>query len=203
MKERDRLRRDLHDGLGPALTGIGLGLQALEDAVTAGDRSRADPLISTVRDEVAVAVTEVRRILQDLRPAPLAERGLARALSERVGTTSIPIDVAVGALPVLPADVEDTVYRVALEAVTNAVRHSGATRAYVELRADGEEVLLQVRDDGVGIADGSRPGIGLASMRERAEALGGRFDVGTGAGGTTVTMVLPTSVPAALGGSAS
>jgi signal transduction histidine kinase len=202
-EERDRLRRDLHDGVGPALTGIGLGLQALEDVVTAGDRSSADPLISTLRDEVAGAVTEVRRILQDLRPAPLAERGLARALSERVGATSIPIDVAVGALPLLPTAVEDTVYRVALEAVTNVVRHSGATRASVELGADGEEVRLQVRDDGGGIADGSRPGIGMASMRERAEALGGRLDVGTGAGGTTVTMVLPTSVPAALGGSAS
>ncbi|MPV37992.1 sensor histidine kinase [Georgenia subflava] len=201
LQERDRLRRDLHDGLGPALTGIGLGLQALED-LAAQDRSRAE-LTSTLRGEVADAITDVRRILQDLRPAPLAERGLARALSDRIGATPIPVDVAVGALPRLHAPVEDAVYRVALEAVTNVLRHSGATRASVDLWADGSEVTLRVADDGAGFTRGAVPGIGLTSMRERADLLGGRLDVGTGPSGTTVTLALPLAVLAAAPGAAS
>jgi signal transduction histidine kinase len=191
----------LHDGLGPSLTGVGLGLQALDDAVAAEDRSRAHELTAVLRDEVSGAVTEVHRILEDLRPAPLAEHGLARALTSRLGTTPVPVDISVDLLPSLPGAVEDALNRVALEAVTNVVRHAGATRVSVDVGAAGGTVRLRVDDDGAGFAPDALPGVGLASMRQRATALGGTLDVATGPAGTTLTMAVPLAVsPAALAG---
>ncbi|MFD1505717.1 hypothetical protein FE374_01045 [Georgenia yuyongxinii] len=191
--ERERLRRDLHDGLGPSLTGVGLGLRALDDAVETGDAARAREIASVLETEVSAAVTEVRRILQDLRPAPVAEHGLAAALVRGLATpgSSLAVEVTVGDLPPMPPAVEDAVYRVALEAVTNVRRHAAATRATVDVRVAGARVVLRVADDGAGFPPDAAAGLGLASMRQRADALGGELSTTTTPGGTTVVLEVP------------
>ena len=203
-EERERIRRDLHDGLGPSLTGVGLGLQALGDAVGGSGTDRTAALVAVLREEVAATVLDVRRILDDLRPAALAEAGLAAALgrSTAVAHASIPLEVSVAALPELPRDVEDALYRVALEAVTNVLRHAGATRASVRIRSTGEQVVLEVADDGGGFAPGSAPGTGLTSMRRRADHLGGTLRIDPTRSGTRVTFTVPlapSADPAAAG----
>jgi signal transduction histidine kinase len=137
-QERDRLRRDLHDGLGPSLSGIGLGLQALQDAQAAGDAAAAEQLLGRIRAEVATAVGEVRRILEDLRPAVLDHTRLPNAIRQHaaaVATGQLDVSVEAAQLPPLPADVEAAAYRIIQEALTNVVRHADAHRAHITLAA--------------------------------------------------------------------
>jgi len=192
--ERDRLRRDLHDGLGPSLSGVGLGLQALESALEARDDATASELLTRVRVEARIAVDEVRRILDDLRPAALDEASLIAAMRRHADTITggIPIELdAGGQLPPLPPDVEAAAYRIAQEALNNVVRHAGASSARLSLVARGDVLRLEVTDDGHGFVAARRPGVGLASMRHRAETLGGTLDVSSGDGGTRVVASLP------------
>ncbi|TDE94035.1 hypothetical protein EXU48_11290 [Occultella glacieicola] len=192
-EERERLRHDLHDGLGPALTGIGLGLQAVQGALARGDVTRADELTDVLRGQTANTVVEVRRIIEDLRPAALSTDGLAGALPGAVAALArtVPIRVEVGDLPALPAPVEDAVFRVALEAVTNLERHSAARSASLAVWAEAGDVHLMVGDDGRGLAADAAPGVGLGSMRRRADAVGARFAIESSTAGTTVTMSVP------------
>lgn len=187
-EERRRLRRDLHDGLGPLLAALRLEV----DSDAFADQAR-------VRRLVDDAVTEVRRISRDLRPPDLDDAGLPgalRRLATRVaapGGLHVALDVPQARLE-LPAAVEVAAYRIAGEALTNAVRHSGAHRLTVTLRADAE-LRLEVRDDGIGMRTG-QPGLGLRSMRERAAEVDGQFSVtSTPGAGTTVSAVLPIVVP--------
>lgn len=194
--ERDRLRRDLHDELGPSLTGVGLGLRALEDALDAGDVHGSQQISAVLRDEMTRAVTEVRRILADLGPAALVDDGLAAALRRRLAAAArpLPLNLRIGELPELSADVEEAVYRIVGEAVTNAVRHSCASSLEVEVGMTETGFALRVADDGRGIASSAVPGVGLASMRERATAVGGLLSVDSGESGTTVTFSVPVGV---------
>lgn len=198
--ERERLRRELHDGLGPALTGIGLGLSGLGDAIGTGDIPRAHEITGVLRDEVAGAVSEVRRILDDLHPGALQTMGLVEAVRRHVATTAstLPVEVVVGRVPPLPAKVEQATYRVVAEAVANATRHADATRLQVRVDLDDQgRLVAQVVDDGRGFDPGNPPqrGIGLASMHRRAEELGGRLTVDSSGSGTTVRLVVPAGVP--------
>ncbi len=191
LEERERMRNDLHDGLGPSLTGISLGLQGVADAIAAEDSARAAAVNERVRVEVTRTVGEVRRLLDGLRPGVVERHGLADALAaafEGIG----PVVVVVGPLPDLTENVEDALYRVALEAVTNALRHADAERIRVDLGEAPSGVLLTVTDDGTGIALDAVEGVGLASMRSRAEAVGGTLEVETG-DGTTIKMHVPTT----------
>jgi signal transduction histidine kinase len=187
--ERARLRQELHDGLGPSLTGIGLGLEALESRVGASD------LVTRLRAETTASLDEVRRIIDGLRPGALEGADLLALLRIRAQhlSATTPIRVTVDApdrLPVLPDDVESAALRVVEEALTNVVRHSGATTCVVLLRLD-DQLRVDVRDDGRGY-DGPRPGgVGVGSMRARAEVLGGSCLVTGGPDGTTVSLVLP------------
>jgi signal transduction histidine kinase len=194
-QERDRLRRDLHDGLGPSLSGIGLGLQALHDAQAAGDAAAAEQLLDRIRAEVATAVGEVRRILEDLRPAVLDRTRLPNAIRQHVAavaTGQLEVSVDAGQLPPLPADVEAAAYRIIQEALTNVVRHADAHHADITLATSDGTLRLTVADDGHGIHDRSRDGaVGLASMRQRAEALHGTLRVESSDQGTTVMATLP------------
>lgn len=191
--ERLRLRRDLHDGLGPSLAAIGLGLRQLHDHVPAAQR----PTVSTLADEVQRAVAEVRRLCEGLQPAALQELGLPAALADAAsrlsGLGGPSIEVEAEPLPPLPAAHEVTAFRVLMEATTNAVRHAGARRVAIRLHWD-DGLHGAVEDDGAGIDPGAAEGVGVGGMYDRADALGGRTTITTGrTGGTLVSLWLPGS----------
>jgi signal transduction histidine kinase len=194
-QERDRLRRDLHDGLGPSLSGVGLGLQALQDAQTAGNAAAAEQLLGRIRQEVVTAVGEVRRILEDLRPAVLDSARLPDAVRQHAATVTtgqLEVSVDAGELPSLPADVEAAAYRIIQEALTNVVRHADAHQAHITLATSDGALTVKVADDGHGIRGQGRDGaVGLASMRQRAETLQGTLRVDSNDQGTTVMASLP------------
>ena len=196
--ERQRIRRDLHDGLGPALAGISLGLETAARAVGRGD-PEAQPMLEELRGESVACVDEVRRIVAGLRPTVLDEVSLDEALRLQAARLSRDaMDVAVSCRTIvagrLPAAVEVATYRIALEAMTNAVRHSGGRSCGVEIEV-GREVRVLVRDDGRGVRSGPG-GQGLAFMSERAEELGGWcFVTFSPESGTTVEAVLPVPSP--------
>jgi two-component system NarL family sensor kinase len=195
-EERRRLRRDLHDGLGPALAGVALGVDAARNMLR-GDPHSADVLLADLKDETLGCVGEVRRIVEDLRPPALDELGLLPALTafvDRLSTRDHALQVAVQAtdpLPPLPAAVEVAAYRIATEAMTNVARHAHAHTCLLRLEI-GDDLTVEVRDDGVGLPAGRLPGVGLPSMADRAAELGGRCVVARlDGGGTRVTAHLP------------
>lgn len=191
--ERDRIRRDLHDGLGPALSGIGLGLEALGDALDRQDTAAQRAFLTRMRTEVSGTVAEIRRIIDAMRPGALDGPDLVEALRRHARTVAfvVPVKITVDELPPLPPDMETAVYRIVTEAVTNVVRHAEARHIWVTVRVAGQSLKVTVVDDGRG-ADGAAAGVGLASMRRRAEALGGTFRITSAAcEGTTVAATLP------------
>ncbi|MFC7040152.1 GAF domain-containing sensor histidine kinase [Nonomuraea rubra] len=191
-EERRRLRRDLHDGLGPVLTGVTFKADAAGNLIAA-DPEAARSLVAELRAETAGAINDIRRLVYDLRPPALDDLGLVGAIRQRAAhlqRDGVAIHVAApAALPALPAAVEAAAFRIATEAMTNAVRHAGAGSIHVRLDA-GTELRLRVSDDGVSPRDW-RPGVGLSSMRERAAELGGSCTAGPGAGGGEVVAILP------------
>lgn len=195
--ERDRLRHDLHDGLGPSLSGMSLGLQAASRALAGGDTAGCAPLLNRVRDEVATSVTEIRRIIDGLRPTVLDTLNLGEAVRRYASTLSpgLSADVSVAELPPLSPDLETAAYRIVTEALTNTVRHASARRCRVSLASCGRSLGIVVSDDGTGIPDGTATGVGLASMRRRTQALGGTFALATAPHGTTLTVTLPLEEP--------
>ncbi len=189
--ERLRLRRDLHDGLGPSLAAIGLGLRQLQADVPDAQQ----PVVTTLADEVQRAVAEVRRLCDGLRPEALQELGLATALAdvaERLSSLGGPaIAVEAEPLPPLPPAQEVAAYRVLMEATINAVRHSGARQVAIRLYWD-DGLHGTVEDDGAGIAPGVPEGVGLGAMSDRADELGGRTTITrTRTGRTLVRLWLP------------
>jgi signal transduction histidine kinase len=193
--ERRRLRRDLHDGLGPLLAGVVMALDVVRSALARGDGDRAAELSGAAAEQARSAVTDVRRLVADLRPPALDDLGLVGALRALVSTLAAggpELEVqAAGRLDELPAAVEVAAYRIAAEAVHNAVRHAGASRVDLSLAAGDAGLDLHVRDDGGGLPAGLTPGVGLASMRERAAELGGWCSVESMADGTDVRAWLP------------
>jgi signal transduction histidine kinase len=176
-EERRRLRRDLHDGLGPTLAGLTLGLD------TARARSASQPelqeLLGKLKAETQRAVADVRRIVYGLRPPTLDEFGLVGSLREEVGrlqyeapSLTVSLDAPADGLADLPAAVEVACYRIVTEALTNVTRHAHATRCSVRLRLN-HGLDVNICDDGVGLPEGWRAGVGIASMRERVTELGG------------------------------
>jgi signal transduction histidine kinase len=169
--ERVRLRRELHDGLGPSLAAIGLGLRQLEQQ---SPDAQAD-VVRGLGDEVQKAVAEVRRICDGLQPAALNELGLAGALAEgieplqRFGPRTT---LVVDELPRLTPAAEVAAFRIVMEAVTNAVRHAQASEVSVAVRYD-RGVVIEVVDDGHGLGDDPVPGVGLRGMSDRADEIGG------------------------------
>ncbi|RZT07434.1 histidine kinase [Kribbella sp. VKM Ac-2569] len=193
-EERRRLRRDLHDGLGPTLTGVAFTADAAANLITtdkalSADASRAVELLARLRSDTRSAIADVRRLVDDLRPPALDELGLLGALQQRADQMSIRADgtairvvVSASGLPTLPAALEVAAYRIATEALTNVVRHARATSAVLTLRC-GSELEIEITDDGPP-TDTWRPGVGLQAMQERAAELGGTFQAGpTPAGG--------------------
>ncbi len=182
-EERRRLRRDLHDGLGPQLSSQTLTIDAARSLMR-GDPDSAEVLLLDLKAQAQDAISDVRRLVYELRPPALDDLGLAGALRAAAAARyeqqgpAVAIDVREH-LPPLPAAVEVAAYRIVQEAITNVVRHAEANTCSVALEIDEEERLLrlEVRDDGRGMGESRGTGVGLTSMRERAEELGGSFTV--------------------------
>ncbi|MBI4340251.1 MAG: hypothetical protein HY680_09935 [Chloroflexi bacterium] len=209
-EERRRLRRDLHDGLGPLLGGVTLKLDAARNLLTR-DRAAADTILVEVKAQTQQALADIRRLAYALRPPALDQLGLVSALREHAATLgsteadgrhpdphTLQVNFASPQpLPALPAAVEVAAYRIAVEALTNAARHSRAHHCVVRLSLPADGILeLVVADDGVGLPPFSSPGVGIASMKERAAELGGSCAIEpvTG-GGTRVRARIPVGVP--------
>ncbi len=201
-EERRRLRRDLHDGLGAQLAALAIQAGALR--ITIGrDPVAAAEQAAELRSELKSAVADIRRLVHGLRPPALDELGLIGALRQRAvsygaggiyqtpdghreGDPSLVVSlIAAEALPPLSAAVEVAIYRIVDEALANVARHAAARSCMVRLEA-GDRFCLSVEDDGIGLSPDRVAGVGLVSMRERAEELGGSFAItrrqdGTGA----------------------
>jgi signal transduction histidine kinase len=196
-EERRRLRRDLHDGLGATLAALNLEAAALRRSIRS-DPPRAEALVDEFRRDIRATIEDIRRLVYELRPPTLDQLGLVEAVraqaaqcgrADEQGDLVLQINVdAPEALPPLPAAVEVAAFRIAQEALTNVVSHARAQQCTVRLEMkDG--LIIEVVDDGVGVGlvNGRRPnsGLGLLSMRERAEELGGSCLVEPVAGGGT------------------
>ena len=197
-EERRRIRRDLHDGLGPLLTGIGFKADAARNYVRV-QPDEAIELLTQLRTETATALEDVRRLVDDLRPPVLDDYGLIEALRRQAARLDRrhdggPLHVQVQApatMPDLPAAVEVAVYRIATEAMVNVVRHAFATTVAVSIRIDATFVHLAVLDDGPSAGEVWVRGVGLNGMAERAAELGGTLTAGPAMGGSEVTATLP------------
>jgi signal transduction histidine kinase len=200
--ERRRLRRDLHDGLGPTLAAI--GLKAGMAARDVPDGSAVHALLGEISAEATASLADVRRLVEALRPPALDELGLVGAVRSRAAALSGPVVITVhgddhtmdatvdDAAGPLPAAVETAAYRIAVEAMTNVVRHSGATVCSVKIQRRPDAAELIVTDNGRGLEPARAAGVGLRSMRERAAEVGGDWSIGPAPeGGTVVRARLP------------
>lgn len=176
--ERRRLQRDLHDRLGPTLAAQSLAVSSARHLLRA-DAGRAERLLEKLEDELWGTLEGVRRLAHNLTPPDLEVLGLEGALrlrAEALAGERLKLELVFpDTLPPAPA-AESAAYHIVSEAVANVVRHAGARTCRVELRADGGWLELSVTDDGRGFVGEGR-GLGLVSMRERAEEIGGRFAV--------------------------
>jgi signal transduction histidine kinase len=211
-EERRRLRRDLHDGLGPTLGGLTLGLDAARSTLPPG-ASTTEKLLADLKAQTQEAVSDIRRLAYGLRPPALDDLGLVPAIRQQVAkhghlSSDLPASTeeinlkdgpifsveAPENLPPLPAAVEVACYRIALEAIANVSRHAKASSCRISLAVDEarDVLVVEVTDDGVGMPEGRRAGVGMTSMRERAEELGGTLAVEQNPeGGTRVVARLP------------
>ena len=195
-EERRRLRRDLHDGVGPQLAALMLELETASDLVS--DSPEASALMAKLSKRAREIVSDVRRSVHALRPPAPDELGLVEALREEASKYS-PAGLRVSIenpeeLSQLPAAVEVACYRIVQEALANVVRHARASHCSIRIRLDEDAGALsvEVEDDGRGIRDDDRAGVGMSSMRERTEELGGRCTVkSVTGGGTLVRALLP------------
>jgi len=215
-EERRRLRRDLHDGLGPALAGLMLKVENARALVPTEPEAAVEDL-RAIRDDIKAAVADIRRLVEGLRPPAVDDLGLGPAVRQAVLGLATPagigavVDVA-DPLPDVPAAVEVALYRIVSEAVTNVVRHSGAASCRVAILVRDRTIVAEVSDGGGGFPaaepggphgdgrvrgdgqarrDGYSDGHGLISMRERAEELGGSLAIRSDGKGTTIIATLP------------
>ena len=216
-EERRRLRRDLHDGLGPTLAGLTFGLDAARNLLTR-EPEDASALLVQLKGQTQEATSDIRRLVYGLRPPALDDLGLVPAIRQqatRHGLLAEELPQEAGGekdregglvfsieapqhLPSLPAAVEVACYRIAQEAMTNVARHAKAHTCRVRLSIDEakDAIALEIVDDGVGLSEDRRAGVGMTSMRERAAELGGTCEVtpaamGGATGGTRVLARLP------------
>ncbi len=195
-EERRRLRRDLHDDLAPTLASLGLTASTAADLI-ATNPTKATALVKELQTEIRATVGNIRHLVYDLRPPTLDELGLLAAVRERAAHYSNASDgfhVTVDApaeLSALPAAVEVATYRIVQEALENVSKHSRAQQCVIRF-ANHNGLEIEITDDGIGLPPNITPGVGLRSMRERAEELGGSCVIERGVkGGTRVLACLP------------
>lgn len=192
-EERRRLRRDLHDGLGPSLAAQTLKAGSAL-ALFKRDPERAQALLEELEVDAQTAMADVRRLVYNLRPPALDELGLAGAIRQAAATHAVGMRMTVelpDQLPPLPAAVELAAYRITQEALTNVTRHARAGHCRLRLTVNGS-LNLEVIDNGIGLSKAGPPGVGMSSIRERAAELGGTSSIGPGrSSGTRVFVQLP------------
>ncbi len=209
-EERRRLRRDLHDGLGPTLASLGLGID-VSLKILDEEPEEAEAILRQLKGQTKEAVMDIRRLVYDLRPPALDDLGLIEAIREQAANQGLlASELASGGarrnnglvfdveapkeLPPLSAAVEVACYRIVQEAITNVVRHARASTCRVRLAVNeaSRTLEMEVSDDGVGMPANRKAGVGLSSMAERADELGGRLVVESSPeGGTRVLAMLP------------
>jgi signal transduction histidine kinase len=195
-EERRRLRRDLHDDLGPTLASLGLAASTAADLIPKNPAA-ATKLVKELESQMRATVGNVRRLVYDLRPPTLDELGLLAAVRERATRYSnapdgfhVKVD-SPAELPALPAAVEVAAYRIVQEALENVSKHAQAKHCVIRF-ANHNGLEIEISDDGVGLSPNIAPGVGLRSMRERAEELGGTCVIESSRnGGTHVFACLP------------
>jgi signal transduction histidine kinase len=195
--ERLRIRRDLHDELGPMLAAQGLKLSAAQQVIHTKPE-KAESLVNEVIQQNRQTVADIRRLVHGLRPPVLDQLGLVEAIRDLArthgGGPALEISTPPEGLPRLPAAVEVNAYRILLEAWNNAVRHSHASRCLVKFLVEQNLLVISIQDDGVGMPKEYRSGVGLRSMRARAEEIGGHLSVDpVQPCGTRITARLPLS----------
>ncbi|PZU39349.1 MAG: hypothetical protein DI573_07330 [Microbacterium sp.] len=192
-EERRRVRRDLHDEVGPLLSAVVVQSDVASLALER-DPERSRRSIAGVRAAAGGAVVALRRIVRDLHPVAVDALGLVGALEELAarlsGTTSVRVSVT--PLPPLPAAVEVALYRIAAEATGNAVRHAAPATVHIDLSVKRAVITLTVSDDGTGFEpDRVTPGVGLESVRQRAAELNGTLSIHSDGAGTDVRADIP------------
>jgi len=194
-EERRRLRRDLHDGLGPHLASMTLSIDAVARLIDS-DPQAATAILKELKSQSQAAVREIRRLVYDLRPPALDDLGLTAALREsaaRYAQSGVRITIdAPDPLPPLPAAVEVAAFRIAQEGMTNTLRHAHARTCRVSLKPERDCLCITIEDDGHGLPARPRLGVGLRSMQERVAELEGRLILGNSpAGGARIAARLP------------
>ncbi|WP_158453694.1 sensor histidine kinase [Paenibacillus beijingensis] len=197
-EERRRLRRDLHDGLGAHLASILLKTEVIADRME--NNTSLQRLVTDVQEGIESAIADIRSLVYALRPPVLDEFGLLFALQELAlrfseGGKEVRI-IAAQPLPPLSAATEVAMYRIVQEAITNSFRHGGASRCQVELMSS-DGLRLTIADNGKGFESPVSPGVGIRSMKERAEELGGCCQINSTGQGTTVQVMIPAAKEAA------
>jgi signal transduction histidine kinase len=193
-EERRRLRRDLHDGIGPTMAGQTLKLDAAIDLILGDPGSGQDPdleeaikMLTEVKEQTQETVKKVRQIVYALRPPSLDDLGLVAAIQAHIGQLAVSrqgldiyLETSPRNFPRLSAAVEVAAYRIVLEGLTNVINHAQAQECVVKLSVpenDAGMLTLEIKDDGIGIPKEKPAGVGLTSMRERVEELGGNFSI--------------------------
>jgi signal transduction histidine kinase len=202
LEERQRLARDLHDSVTQSLYSVTLLAETSRQATMAGDVEIATDCLSRLGEAARQALKEMRLLVYELRPPVLEQVGLVGALQQRLdaveGRAGIETRLLVEREIELAAPVEEALYRIALEAMNNSLKHAAATLVAVQIRAVGERVELEVKDNGRGFEEqvvGATGGMGLITMRERTENLGGTLTIDSAIGeGTNVSVVVGTGM---------
>ncbi len=195
-EERRRLRRDLHDGVGPTLASLSQRIDTASEFVKS-DPEKSVRLLKELKGQVKETVSEIRRLVYALRPPVLDEFGLVSAIREYVAQYSGPNGMTITfdvtePLPSLPAAVEVAAYRIALESFTNIIKHAEASACQIKIKIENRSLLLEISDNGKGLSAESRAGVGRTSMHERAAELGGECVIeNIPTGGTRVSARLP------------
>ena len=188
-RERQRLERNLHDGAQQRLVGITIELGSLENRVTADPQLKQR--LTRTREEVSASLDQLRDIARGIYPAVLSGHGLAVALESLTTTAAVPVSLHVGVTERLPEPVEVAAYYIVSEALANIAKHAHANSATVRVEPDGDLLVVEVSDDGIGGA-GVLGGSGLRGLRDRAEVLGGHVLIENPAGGgSTIRAEIP------------
>lgn len=193
-EERRRLRRNLHDTIGPTLSALSLKAGAVRNLIQE-DPGAAQEGMNELRQQIQSVITDIRRVVYDLRPPALDELGVIPAIREQArqfstGGLHVLVD-APDEMPALPAAVEVAAYRIVLEALANVGRHARARQCRILIGVE-DQVNIEVTDDGIGLPVGHQAGVGITSMRDRVSELGGSFAIESSPeGGTRVLATLP------------